>query len=74
VKTPMRSESSVHMGQVSGIRQKSQIEKSEFLRERKPRHRESQNPGGIGTVHMQGQVAKDWAPSEFCSLENRGFL
>jgi hypothetical protein len=33
-----------------------------------PKARES-----IRTVHLQGQVAKDRALSEFCSSENRGF-
>jgi hypothetical protein len=34
------------------------------------RHQKPQNLEGIGTVHLQGQVEKDRAPSDFFSSQN----
>jgi hypothetical protein len=44
---PTRSESSIHMGQVSGIGRKSPIGKSEFSRSREPGHHKSRNPENL---------------------------
>jgi hypothetical protein len=45
---PTRSEPSVHTGQVSGIRRKSHIGKSESLRTRNSGHHKSRNPNEWG--------------------------
>jgi hypothetical protein len=59
---PTRSEPSVHTGQVSGIRRKSHIGKSESLRTRNSGHRKSRNPD-------------EWGPAVVTSeKEDRGLV